>query len=434
MNAGALLSMAIGGWLAAGFTAIGAKVLRDFSRAELEEYSRRQRNARRMDEILDHYEEVSVAAETLQVVAMVTFVVAGYSWWQSLVHRFAASETILAEEFVGAVTAAVFLLLVTTVWLPWAVVQFGSAAFLYHTWRIWRAIAWALWPFSLCARLAEAFMQRLTGSLDDEQSEEEAFEEEIRAIVTEGLREGHLEADAREMIEAVIELGDIDVADVMTPRSSVDALDVDSTWQEIVDLVGECGRTRIPVYEGSLDRVIGILYAKDLLPVLVRSEGTPPQTLRQLLREPWFVPTSKKVDDLLRDFLRTHNHMAVVRDEYDAVAGVVTIEDTLEEIVGEIADEYDDDEEEQIRDIDEHSAEVLGGTHVEDVNEHFGIDLDDEDDFDTLAGLVLSKLGRIPRRDECLEIGPVRIIVLDATRRKIEKLKVEVVDRSRTEA
>lgn len=425
--------MALGGWVLAGLTATGAKVLRDFPRHELEKYCRRRRNPQRMDAVLDNYEEVSVAVETLQVVGMAITVVAGFSWLEARFHNNVLAGAASFNEMLGGIGVGIVLLLAATVWLPWAIVQFASASFLYHTWPAWRLVGWALWPLSLGAKFADEVMQRLTGSSDDEQSEEEAFEDEIRSIVTEGLHEGHLEADAREMIEAVIELGDVDVGDIMTPSSSVDACDVSRAWDDVVRFVTECGRTRIPVYQDKLDHIIGILYAKDLLPELSKPAARQERDLRKLLRKPWFVPKSKKADHLLRDFLRTHNHMAIVIDEFQAIAGVVTIEDALEEIVGEIVDEYDEEEEVAIRQFDDRSAEVLGGAHIDEINDHLGLDLPEDDEYDTIAGLVLSRFGRIPRRDESLEVDGVRIIVLDANRRRVEKVKIERLERARSE-
>ena len=431
MSPATLLWMALGGWLIAGLTAAGAKVLRDFSRHELEEYCRRRRNLARMDQVLDSYEEVSVAVETLQVVGTAITVVAGFSWLQLKLHGSVGDSANPVSEMIAGIGVGILLLLAATVWLPWAIVQFVSAPFLFHTWPSWRMIGWLLWPLSLGARFADGIVQRLTGVVEDENSEEEAFEDEIRSIVTEGLHEGHLEADAREMIEAVIELGDVDVADIMTPRSNVEAFDVSASWDEVVRFVTECGRTRIPVYEDSFDRIIGVLYAKDLLPELLKPASKQQRRIRSLLRKPWFVPKSKKVDDLLRDFLRTHNHMAIVVDEFQANVGVVTIEDALEEIVGEIIDEYDNEEEEPIRQIDDHSAEVLGGAHIDEINEHLGIDLPEDEEYDTIAGLVLKRFGRIPRRDELIESDGVRLVILDANRRQVLKVKIEMPERAR---
>ena len=430
MSPATLFWMAVGGWIVAGLTATGAKVLRDFSRHEFEEYCRRRKKLSRMDQVLDDYEEVSVAVETLQVVGTAITVVAGFSWLQTTFHDNTYTSANSVSEMVAGIGAGIMLLLAATVWLPWAVVQFASAPFLFHTWPSWRLIGWLLWPLSLGARFADEVMQRLTGVTEDEHSEEEAFEDEIRSIVTEGLHEGHLEADAREMIEAVIELGDVDVADIMTPRSNVEAFDISSTWGEAVHFVTECARTRIPVYEGKFDRIVGILYAKDLIPELLKPADQQERKIAALLRKPWFVPKSKKVDDLLRDFLRTHNHMAIVVDEFQANVGVVTIEDALEEIVGEIIDEYDEEEEPEIRQIDDHNSEVLGSAHIDEINDFLGLDLPEDEEYDTIAGYVLTRFGRIPRRDDVIETDGMRIVVLDANRRKVLKVKLEKLERS----
>ena len=183
------------------------------------------------------------------------------------------------------------------------------------------------------------------------------------SVVTEGLHDGVLEKEEREMIEGVMELGDTDVLSIMTPRSNLDALDISVGWDDMQELVVTAGRTRIPVYEGALDNVIGILYVKDLLKELAISPSKPRKKLRELLRKPWFVPTAKPLDELLQEFLRTRNHLAVVVDEYMSVAGVVTIEDVLEEIVGEIVDESDYDEIDAFKQInDRHSGSAWHDT------------------------------------------------------------------------
>ena len=135
----------------------------------------------------------------------------------------------------------------------------------------------------------------------------------------------------------------------------------------------------------------------------------------------------------MRDFLRTHNHMALVVDEFQAIAGVVTIEDALEEIVGEIVDEYDKEEISSIRHLDDHTAEVLGNAHIDEINEQMGTELPEDEEFDTIAGLILAHAGRVPRRDERFDIGGVRVTVLDANRRKVEKVRVQAAGRARAE-
>ncbi len=331
------LWLAVASMAVTGLAAIGTKVLSEFSRHDLEMFCRRKNRRKMFDEVLERHEDFAVAAETLQVIGSVVVVLL-------MVHWLCPEEGLGSFETrpVGTVAATtIVLLLVLTTWIPWAVVRVWSAPFLYHTWPFWILVAWIMWPLTLGERLVEVVVRRLAGHEESEEDEEEAFEDEIRTIVTAGLRDGLLEADAREMIEGVIELGDVEVAEIMTPRSEVDALNVEASWQEMLTQIAESGRTRMPVYEGSLDNVLGILFVKDLLAELCRQPQDPPDDIRKLLRKPWLVPESKRVDDLLREFRRTRSHMAIVVDEYRAVAGVVTIEDALEEIVGEIADESD---------------------------------------------------------------------------------------------
>lgn len=287
-------------------------------------------------------------------------------------------------------------------------------------------ITWSLWPLTLGARVVGALFRRLAGRPEEVEDEEEAFEDEILSVVTEGLHDGVLEKEEREMIEGVMELGDTDVLAIMTPRSNLDALDVSLGWEEIQTFVVNAGRTRIPVYETTLDNVVGVLYVKDLLKQLALPPSEPRKSLRALLREPWFVPTTKPLDELLQEFLRTRNHLALVVDEYTSVAGVVTIEDVLEEIVGEIVDEFDKEEVEAFRRIDDQTAEVRGSIHLNVINDELGLDLDEPDDYDTIAGLVIARMGRIPKAGETFELDRARLTVLEASRRHIERLLVEL--------
>jgi CBS domain containing-hemolysin-like protein len=315
-------------------------------------------------------------------------------------------------------------LLVATVWLPWAAHRLWSASILFWTWPVLLAVARVFLPITLAGRLLEEILRRMSGRPKEEPDEEEAFEDEIRAIVSEGQHDGLLEADAREMIEGVIELGDIDVADIMTPRSRMDVLQVDMEWNEALEFVVRSARTRIPVCGKSLDEIRGILYVKDLLPELAK-DTEQRRPLGQLVRPATFVPRTKAVDDLLREFQRTHNHMAIVVDEYQAVAGLITIEDVLEEIVGEIVDEHDQEEQDDVRIIDRHKAEALATAHLDELNERLGIDLPESDEFDTIGGLVVDRLGRIPKSGETVDVGDVRIVVLAATPRRIERVRIE---------
>ena len=337
--------------------ATGTKVLHNFSRHDLESYCRLRRRRERFAEILNHHDRASLAAEALEILATVVFVLAGGIWLFRPTGGGLAADWLSVLAAVGVVTLVV---LSIHLWIPWAIVRVWSAPLLFHTWWLWQIISRLFWPLTVGVRIVDALARRLADQPEEPDNEEEAFEDEIRTIVTAGMRDGLLEADAGEMIEGVIELGDADVSDVMTPRSEVDAIDVELPWDELQQHVIKVGRTRIPVYENSLDNVIGVLYVKDLLPELSKPAGGATSRTAKDHPQAWSVPNTKRLDELLQEFLRTRNHLAIVRDEYEAVAGVVTIEDVLEEIVGEIVDEWDEEEVDGIELVSETVAEVMG--------------------------------------------------------------------------
>jgi CBS domain containing-hemolysin-like protein len=237
-----------------------------------------------------------------------------------------------------------------------------------------------------------------------------------------------LEEDAREMIEGVIELSDVQVSEVMTPRTDMVSIPTSLTWLEVLQTVTRIGHTRIPVYEKTRDDIVGVLYTKDLLPVLVQGNAEPTPSWPSLLRDAYFVPETKTVDVLLQEFQRTRNHMAVVLDEYGGVSGLVTLEDVLEEIVGEIVDEYDMDLVDGIKQVDDSTAEVMGKVHIDEINERLGLELPDGGDFDTIAGFVFSELGHVPVEGEEMKWKNVHITVLEATARRIECVRIEILD------
>lgn len=418
----ALPALAAAGLAIATLAATAAKACYDFSRSELEVYCRRRGQLELFGDILDDYEQVARAAEVLQIIGTVVFLTA-VGWWAEASSRPEAGGWWL----LAALGVGFLLLLVGTAWLPWSVARLCATPFLYHVWRPLWLVAMLLAPLAWGVRVLEAPLSRLVGRQHVADDEEEEFEDEIRSIVAEGLHDGVLAPDAREMIEGVIDLADGDVMDIMTPRSNVDAIDVDMQWPDVLDFVVESGRTRYPVYEEKLDHIIGVLYVKDLLPEW--KTGHRPH-LRDVLRKPSFVPTSKPLNAMLREFLRTRSHLAIVVDEYESLAGVVTIEDVLEEIVGEIVDESDKEQETEVRWIDDASAEVLGATHLFTINEKFGLELDDPDDYDTVAGLVISRLGRLPSVGETVEVEGARITVVEATRRRVERVRIELDEKS----
>lgn len=233
-----------------------------------------------------------------------------------------------------------------------------------------------------------------------------------------------LDADALTMIEGVMHVSEMQVRDIMVPRSQMDTIDISEKPDEFIPYVIEKGHSRFPVTDGSKDHVIGILLAKDLLRYYADEEEF---DVRDMLRPAVFIPESKRLNILLKDFRRSRNHIAIVVDEYGGVAGLVTIEDVLEQIVGEIEDEYDFDEEEVniVADASGHYR-VKAVTEVASFNETLGANFSDED-FDTIGGLVTSNFGRLPKNGESIVIENFRFTVLRADSRRLHLLKVERV-------
>ena len=272
-------------------------------------------------------------------------------------------------------------------------------------------------------------LTRLLGG-NVENTEDLVTEAEIRQMIDVGEKEGVLEEKEREMIESIFEFGEAKAKEVMVPRPDVVFVDINASFDDVLDTVVTSGFSRIPVYKGSEDNIVGLVYAKDLLE-LVNKNGSKKVRLSELMRPAPLFPETKKIDELLREMQRKKQHMAVMVDEYGDVAGIVTIEDIIEEIVGEIRDEFDQ-EEELVEIIDESHALVDGSLNLDEVNERFELELVEED-ADTLAGLVFSLFAKIPEEGESItwsdERTEVEFTVERMDRNRIEKVRLEVTKR-----
>jgi magnesium and cobalt transporter len=270
-------------------------------------------------------------------------------------------------------------------------------------------------------------MERITAMLLREPEDREELLDILR-----GAFERHLlDADALSMIEGVLSASETTVRDIMIPRSQMDCVSVDDAVPEFISLVVETRHSRFPVIGESKDDVIGILLAKELLNYFANPEGF---NLRDTLRPAVFVPESKRLNVLLRDFRANRNHIAIVVDEYGGVSGLVTIEDVLEQIVGDIEDEYDFDEShDNIIPEANGRFRVKAQTEIADFNAHFGTQFPD-DEFDTVGGLVLRAFGRLPKRGEVTTLDDHRFRVLRADSRRLHTLQVEKVAQSKEAA
>ncbi len=257
-------------------------------------------------------------------------------------------------------------------------------------------------------------------------------EEDIMQMVDIGEEKGAIESDEREMIENIFEFNNMDAGDCMIHRKDITAIDIESTSDEILATIRESGLSRFPVYEGSIDNVLGILTTRDWL--ISRAEGrdTP---LRQLIRPAHFVPESVRTDVLFQEMQSRKQHMAIVVDEYGGTSGLITLEDLLEEIVGNIYDEFDAQEEPEITKLDDHRWRVSGAAELETVAEALQIELPEDEEFDTLGGLIFSRLTEIPADGErpVVECFGLRISVETIADRRVEWAIVEVLQESTAE-
>jgi putative hemolysin len=295
--------------------------------------------------------------------------------------------------------------LIVTIVLAFFTIVFGELVpktfALTHTDRVALSLAG---PVELVGEILSPLVRVLTwatrvvsGGRPDVARQTQIGTQELKLIVERGGEEGILEAEEEQMISAVIELGQRRVHEVMVPRTDIQTLEATATLDEVIDTIVSEGHSRIPVYRKSIDEIIGILYAKDLLPLL-KSENHR-LDLRKMLRPPLFVPESMSIDDLLHMLQRRKVHIAIVLDEYGGTAGMVTIEDLIEEIVGEIQDEYDVEEPMTER-LSEHVARVDGRASVDDLADLFDLelgDLEDSDEYDTVGGLIYHRIGGVPK-------------------------------------
>ncbi len=263
-----------------------------------------------------------------------------------------------------------------------------------------------------------SWLRRMVESLSGEPRDLE----QLTGVLEDARERGLIDTDVLAMLEGVLQVSEIQVRDVMVPRSQMVVVQRDEPPEKILPVVIESGHSRFPVVGEDRDEVAGILLAKDLLRYFAQDEDSQ-FDIREVLRPAVFIPESKRLNVLLKEFRISHNHMAIVVDEYGGVSGLLTIEDVLEQIVGDIGDEYDIDEGEGIRREGERTFSVPALTRIDEFNETFGTRFSDEE-FDTIGGLVLHELGRMPRRGEAIEIGGLELKVQRADRRRIETLRV----------
>jgi len=384
--------------------------LRNPSRVRLERAFAGPRRAgwlKQLDEQLDQWLLVTALIRTVMSLLIMLAVVRlrGVDGWAGDLIALAIATALVAVFSIG---------------LPHAWGKYAGESALVMLWPAIRVAAVVCWPITRTLKMMDLPVRRLSGHTEAENGRTSEFEQEILQLASEGRAEGELDRDELEMITSVIEFHDGRVSEIMTPRTDIEGLPVTSTREACVRTIMDVGHSRLPVYEDTLDSVVGVLYAKDLLAV----EPGEPFDLAATMRKPFFVPETKAISDLLEEFRMQKVHMAIVLDEYGGTAGLVTIEDLIEEIVGEISDEFEAPEPEVFQRIDESTVEVDARMYIDDLNDEMPIDLPEEEDYDTVGGFVFSTLGYIPAAGEEFAYERATFTILQAEQRRINRIRI----------
>ncbi len=396
-----------------GFFALSSFSLRSFSRARLEERLDNSCGRRHLAKLDAHKTALILTLSLCRSLANLVLVAAVVEWF--------ARDGLSWWNLAGAVAVAGGIIAVVGVAIPHAWALYASEPVLTAILPMLMALRYLLYPITLVMQAFDLPIRRLSG-MTQRDEENDSAKQEILQAASEGRAEGAVDADEVDMIESVMEFGETDTAEIMTPRTDIFALPAETPWAEAAGRIHRAGHSRVPIYRDNLDNIVGIVYAKDLLRHLGREH---PPALESIARKPFFVPETKPLDDLLREFKARKVHMGVVLDEYGGTAGLVSIEDVLEEIVGEIADEYDPAAEEPVRRIDENTLEVDGRLRVDELNDELELDLPEDEDYDTVAGFAVAQLGYIPRAGERFTADGAEFHIVDADERKITKLRVQ---------
>jgi len=331
-------------------------------------------------------------------------------------------DTVISYLLTFIVAMAIFSIFSLAIPHAWA--KYSGEKILSRTYRLLVGFSIAAAPVLYIFRLYDGFIRRLAGVT--ETTPEEQHEEKQEEFIT-GLEqhrtEGVLDEEEQEMIENVLELSSSTADEIMTPRTDIVAVEVNSDLQKVLETITTAGHTRVPVYEKNIDNIIGLVYAKDLLAEIGKT-GTEFK-LRDKIRDAYFVPESKLLRALLHEFQNQKLHIAVVLDEYGGTAGVVTLEDILEELVGEITDEYEETPPEPIKKIDQNTIEADARTYIDDLNDQLELNLPEDEDYETIGGFVFSRLGYIPKTGEDFDYENLKFTIASAEARRIKRIRIQ---------
>lgn len=396
-----------------------AYTVRTYSRSRL---ARRIPNGERapwLDWLDRHEWELQTLTGLARTTLSVGVLACVWVWCRADLGYEASAATGILTGVLGVILLSLF-----AIAIPHALAMHAGEALLSRSLGVLVALRVALWPFGRFFGAVEFIVRRLLGKAEiTEEEESERVEQEILDAVSEGKAHGAVDDEQKDMIESVFELDETPVSAIMTPRTDVDAIPVDASYDDVRDMILQTGHSRIPVFEETVDHIVGVVYAKDLLQL----DPKAPFDARKTMRAARYVPETKTIDKLLKELRSTKMQITIVLDEYGGTAGLATLEDIIEEFVGEIDDEYDQQPPPAMNRIDEDTLEVDARVHISEINEELEIELSEEEDYETIGGYVFAQLGKIPEIGEELRNGQVRIEVIDAETRRIKRLRIHVL-------
>ena len=419
------------GWLlcGCGFLALGtlffsanAIALRVFSRAKLAEAFKARNKETLAEKLTDNSEKLVLACFLYRLVFNTGIIILLIEFFIIL-----RQEPLQIVDYILIFAVAMALFSIFSLAIPHAWAKYSGERLLSRTYPLLMLSAKVAAPVLFVFRLWDRLVRRLAGvarATPAEQQEEK--QEEFLNGLEQQKMEGVVDAEEQEMIENVLELSETTADEIMTPRTDIVAVEVNSDLQTVIETINKAGHTRVPVYEENIDNIIGFVYAKDLLTEIGKDAAG--FRLRDKIREAYFVPETKPLRVLLHEFQNRKLHIAVVLDEYGGTAGIVTLEDILEELVGEISDEYEQTAAEPVKRLDDNTIEVDARICVDDLNDEFELDLPEEEDYDTVGGFVFSHLGYIPKTGKSFKYRNLKFIIVAAEARKIERVRIQILE------
>jgi len=308
--------------------------------------------------------------------------------------------------------------------IPHAWAKYAGEKILARTYKLLMLFATIVSPILYIFRLYDSLVRRLAGvaQISPEERQEKKQEEFLTGL-EQRRTEGVLDREEQKMIEHVLELSETTAGEIMTPRTDIIAVEVKSDLTTILETIKSAGHTRVPVFEDNIDSIVGLIYAKDLLAEIGKNPAD--FKIRDKMREAYFVPETKPLRVLLHEFQNKKQHIAIVLDEYGGTAGIITLEDILEELVGEIADEYEKTPPVPIKKIDQNTIDVDARTYIDDLNDQFELNLPEDEDYDTIGGFVCTRLGYIPKAGESFDYENLKFSITSAEPRRIKHIRIQ---------